>query len=265
MDTDIIYDFEIDEVTLQDYKTSRTILEWIRENLSQLKDDNLKNIFNKVNLGYNENSLKGLGKKPVCDIYLSNIIYKDYLDYQVPDKYRTVIVVSLKGNANNTYAKGLELHDYMQSVLADSAAVILEFKGNRLEMFHISPPDSDRFSNFWDDDARAKCDSLMSVVGLTEEEYQGIRNRLKSIGCIGIKASRTSPETTEIWFRRDGIGLYSYILSTCPFNSDEKEEIMKNLSICPYNEHVLFEYAGAAFGSDNFPQRDEYLKKHQPW
>lgn len=159
----------------------------------------------------------------------------------------------------------VELHDYMQSVLADSAAVILEFKGNRLEKFHISPPDSDRFSNFWDDDARAKCDSLMSVVGLTEEEYKGIRNRLKSIGCIGIKASRTSPETTEIWFRHDGIGLYSYFLSTCPFNSDEKEEIMKNLSICPYNEHVLFEYAGAAFVSDNFPQRDEYLKKHQPW
>ena len=90
-----------------------------------------------------------------------------------------------------------------------------------------------------------------------EAEYNNVE--------VYIKASRTSPETTEIWFRRDGIGLYSYFLSTCPFNSDEKEEIMKNLSICPYNEHVLFEYAGAAFGSDNFPQRDEYLKKHQPW
>lgn len=113
MDTEIIYDFEIDTVTLPDYKISRSILEWLRENISQLKDDNLQNIFNRVNLGYNENSLKSLGKKPVCDIYLSNIEYKDYLDYQVPDKFRTVIVVSLKGNANNTYAKGLELHDYM--------------------------------------------------------------------------------------------------------------------------------------------------------
>lgn len=113
MDTNIIYDFEIDDVTLPDYKVTRSILEWLRENLSQLKDDNLQTIFNKVNLGYNENSLKSLGKKPVCDIYLSSIEYKDYLDYQVPNKYETVIVVSLKGNANNTYAKGLELHDYM--------------------------------------------------------------------------------------------------------------------------------------------------------
>lgn len=113
MNTNIIYDFEIDEVTLPDYKITRSILEWIRGNLTQLKDDNLRTIFNKVNLGYNENSLKGLGKKPVCDIYLSKIEYKDFLDYQVPNKYETVIVVSLKGNANNTYAKGLELHDYM--------------------------------------------------------------------------------------------------------------------------------------------------------
>lgn len=113
MDTEIIYDFEIDEVTLPDYKITRSVLEWIRLNLSRLKDDKLKTIFNKVNLGYNENTLKGLGKKPVCDIYLSKIEYKDYLDYQVPDKYETVIVVSLKGNANNTYAKGLELHDYI--------------------------------------------------------------------------------------------------------------------------------------------------------
>lgn len=113
MDTNIIYDFEIDEVTLPDYKVTRSILEWLRDNLSQLKDDNLQSIFNKVNLGYNESSLKGLGKKPVCDIYLSNIEYKDFVSYQQPESYQTVIVVSLKGNANNTYAKGLELHDYI--------------------------------------------------------------------------------------------------------------------------------------------------------
>lgn len=113
MDTNIIYNFEIDEVTLPDYKITRSILEWLRNNLSLLKDDNLQTIFNKVNLGYNENSLKGLGKKPVCDIYLSNIEYKDFVSYQQPESYQTVIVVSLKGNANNTYAKGLELHDYI--------------------------------------------------------------------------------------------------------------------------------------------------------
>ena len=113
MDTNIIYDFEIDEVTLSDYKVTRSILEWLRDNLAQLQDDNFKNIFNKVNLGYNENSLKGLGKKPVCDVYLSSIEYKDFVSFQQPKTYQTVIVVSLKGNANNTYAKGLELHDYI--------------------------------------------------------------------------------------------------------------------------------------------------------
>lgn len=158
-----------------------------------------------------------------------------------------------------------ELCEYMQSALADSTSVTLEFKGNRLEMFHVAAADANRYSNFWDEDARSKRDSLMSVVGLTDEEYDGIRSRLKSIKCIGIKASRAYPESTTIWFRRVGFGMYSYILKTRPFTDDEKEKIIENYSFCPYNDHVLFEYGAGAIGSDNFPQKEKYLKKHKPW
>lgn len=105
----------------------------------------------------------------------------------------------------------------------------------------------------------------MSVVGLTEEEYDGIRSRLKAMGCIGIEASRNYPESTSIWFRRVGAGMYRYILSTQPFTDDEKEKILENYTICPYNDHVLFEYGGAAWESDDFPRKDKYLKKHKPW
>ena len=159
----------------------------------------------------------------------------------------------------------MELCEYMQYALADSTAVMLEFKGNRLKMFNVAASDANRYSNFWDEDARSKRDSLMSVVGLTNDEYDGIRSRLKSIKCIGIEASRTHSESTKIWFRRDGIGLYSYILNTRAFTDDEKEELLKNNTICPHNDHVLFEYAGAAFVSDDFPQKEKYLKKHKPW
>ena len=105
----------------------------------------------------------------------------------------------------------------------------------------------------------------MSVVGLTEEEYDGIRSRLKAMGCIGLEASRNYPEYTSIWFRRVGAGMYSYILHPQPFTDDEKEKILEDYTICPYNDHVLFEYGGPAWGSDNFPQKDKYLKKHKPW
>ena len=36
-----------------------------------------------------------------------------------------------------------EFCDYMQSALADSTSVTLEFKGNRLEMFHVAGADAD--------------------------------------------------------------------------------------------------------------------------
>ena len=37
-----------------------------------------------------------------------------------------------------------ELCEYMQSALADSTSVTLEFKGNRLEMFHVAAADANR-------------------------------------------------------------------------------------------------------------------------
>ena len=113
MDTNIIYDFEVQDTVLPEYKVCHTVLEWLRGNLNSLTDDDNKRIFNKVNLGYNESSLKGLGKRPVADIYLNNVDYRDYLDYNLPNNLNTVLIVSLKGNANKTYSKALELHDYI--------------------------------------------------------------------------------------------------------------------------------------------------------
>lgn len=158
-----------------------------------------------------------------------------------------------------------ELYEYMNHVLADSTAINIEFDGDKLELFHVADANSDHFSNFWDEEARSKSDSLMSVVGLTEDEYNGIRTRLEKIGCIGIKFSQKHPETTEISFRRVGGGMYSYIISTQPFTDEEKAKILKEPSIVPYNDHVLFLYGGPAWGEDIFPQKDEYLKKHKPW
>ena len=42
----------------------------------------------------------------------------------------------------------VELCEHMQSVLADSTAVRLEFEGDRLIMFHVATADADYYSNF---------------------------------------------------------------------------------------------------------------------
>ena len=113
MDTNIIYEFEIDQKLLPDYRVTNTALNWLKNNMDGLVDNDNKPIFHKVNLGYNESSLKGFGNKPVCDVYLDHITYRDDFDLNVPGIIHTVIVVTLKGNANNSYGKALDLTDYI--------------------------------------------------------------------------------------------------------------------------------------------------------
>ena len=113
MDTDIHYEFEIDERVLPDYRVTNTVLNWLKQNLDNLVDNDNHKLFHKVNIGYNERSLKGFGNRPVCDVYLDNIDYRDDFDLNTPGTINTVIVITLKGNANNTYTKALDLTDYI--------------------------------------------------------------------------------------------------------------------------------------------------------
>ena len=162
-----------------------------------------------------------------------------------------------------------ELHRYLQSAVADSCAVTLEFKGNRLEMFHVCAGEGDEhhYSNFWNEEAREKRDSLMCVVGLTQEEYDGIRQRLKKMGCVGIEYSQTTPDLVKIWFRRVGMGRYDYIINSRSMTDEEKSTAMENLDLIPYNDHCTFQYGGGAIGPQTFSQeeKEDFLKRHKPW
>jgi hypothetical protein len=160
-----------------------------------------------------------------------------------------------------------EFCNYMQSVLDDSTSVRIEFKGNRLEMFQVADEDAGTYSGYWDEEAREKRDSLMAVVGLTMDEYNGIRKRLKSMGCIGVEASRITSDCTALWFRRVGMGRYDYVLYSRSLSDEEKEKVLEDYSIIPYNDHVLFRYGSGAIGSDAFSSgtKEKFLKKHAPW
>ena len=165
------------------------------------------------------------------------------------------------------HAEMEELHCYLQNAVADSCSVTLEFKGNRLEMFHVCAGEEYHYSNFWNEEAREKKDSLMRVVGLEQEEYDGIRRRLKKMGCIGIEYSQTTPNLVKIWFRRVDMGRYDYIISKYPMTDEEKSTAMENLDLIPYNDHCTFQYGGGAIGPQTFSQeeKEDFLKRHKPW
>ena len=113
IEVDAEYTFNLEEVTSSDYKVSKHIVEWLKGNMENIEDKDGHKLFSKVNYGYNENTIKGFGKKPVCDVYINNITYGSDFAHNVPTTVNSFIICYLKGNMNNAYLKACELTDYL--------------------------------------------------------------------------------------------------------------------------------------------------------
>ena len=120
MDVDIEYEFDLEPITNTDYKVSKHIMEWLKHNMENIKDNKDNTLFSKVNYGYNENTIKGFGKKPVCDVYINNISYDSDLSHNIPDNITTYIICYMKGNMNTAYLKACELTDYLVQEFNDN-------------------------------------------------------------------------------------------------------------------------------------------------
>lgn len=113
LDTDVTYEFTIIDKTTPSYRFTQAIIEWLKHNMENLSDDHNNTLFSKVNYGYNEETLKGFGKKPVCDVYVSNIGYDSDVYENRPRTVTSYIISYLKGNMNNAYSKACEIADYL--------------------------------------------------------------------------------------------------------------------------------------------------------
>ena len=126
VDIDETYRFTISAKTTPNYKMAATISNWLIENLSNLTDDNNHKIFGKVNLGFNEDTIRTFGSKPVCDIYIDNIEYNTDFDTTRPVRVNTIVLFYMKGTKSATYRQACNLHDYiMQSFITDEDWQIL--------------------------------------------------------------------------------------------------------------------------------------------
>lgn len=161
-----------------------------------------------------------------------------------------------------------KLIKYVDNALDDSTSFKIEFENKKAAIFHVAQKGDSLMSCHYWDDAETKKDSLMKVVGLTPYEYENIRNLLEKVGCIGIQTNKSNQDqATIIGFRREGFALYSYIIYNKPINQKDKDYIMNNDMYIPYNDKVIFEYAGGAIGPQHFPEgeKEEFLLKHKPW
>lgn len=107
------WELELTDKIQPDYDISPPIITWLKENMEQLTDDNDELIFNKVNLGYNEDNLKSFGNKPVCDVYINNTLYLPNFDFGMPDKVKSTIIFYSKGISDKNYLNVCKVHDYI--------------------------------------------------------------------------------------------------------------------------------------------------------
>ena len=114
VDVDATYRIKLKSKTKPEYTISQQIAEWLQTNLESLTDDEDKPLFNKVNTGYNEDSLKTFGRQPVCDIHVgNNIEYSDTFEVTQPDKVNSIVLFYMKGANNKNYMNACSLHDYV--------------------------------------------------------------------------------------------------------------------------------------------------------
>ena len=119
IDMDETYTFEVTESTIPDYRMCASISQWIYSNLENITDDNDHKLFNKVNYGYNEETLKSFGKKPVADIYIDHVEYSSDLRYTKPETAHSIIILHVKGANDKAYLKACQLHDYIMQKYID--------------------------------------------------------------------------------------------------------------------------------------------------
>ena len=156
------------------------------------------------------------------------------------------------------------LLDYATSAVDDSAYVFIRWDGDEKTIFHVKGADG-VLSQHWDD-AEAKQDSLMKVVGLNSEQLEEIHHRLKAMNCIGIMVP-SSHEYICIEYRSVVFAVYSYNIYRSPLTAEQRDKVMADPVFIPYNERVSFVFEGGAVGADSFGQerKNSYLEKHKPW
>ena len=182
-----------------------------------------------------------------------------------------VIVFSQSGCTPDKMAKHYDahcddmekLHNYVKTAIDDSCSIDLEFDGRSAGIFHVSDA-SGVYKNHWDEEAELLKDSLMTLVGLSEEEYKNIRKQLKDMDCLGIKFSQLSSDRMTIYFCREGMGRYSYNIYSRPLTEKEKCNAIEDLALIPYNEHCIFGYGGGAIGPQTFTteEKEEFMKRN---
>lgn len=135
-----------------------------------------------------------------------------------------------------------EMHKIIKEtrdLLPDSSSIFLEFK-----------------EGYMSDGSRSKSDLLDAM------QLKKLEEDLDNVGCVGIRVDNYGKNGYgKLLFRRKDLGLYSYRLYYETLPKEKQDSLNTDYRFIVYNDSVVFEYGGGAFGSQDFPGKKEYMEK----
>lgn len=176
----------------------------------------------------------------------------------------------LNGMARNYEKHQNEMADllnYTRNACDTPCYIGLEWEFNKLSRFHIQVEGQESSCNWNVPDT--KRDSLMASVGLTKDELETIRKKMKDCHCIWLEIhdSQNYYEQSycSLGYKRVGFGAYSYRIFDAPPSDSFQKELAEDRQLVRYNERVFFEYGGGAIGPDTFEPdiKKKFLKRHK--
>lgn len=152
-----------------------------------------------------------------------------------------------------------QIYRILYDKMTPGCYVNIEFEHGDVSMFHFSNGSGEGESNW--DPSEEKIDSLLTQSGLDRKSLAWLKEELDKIGCISISMQAVPGKPFCIGFRRIGMGKYSFRFYNHPLSPEQQDSINACEDLIVFNDSTVFEYGSGAFGSMNFPGKEEYLKK----
>lgn len=178
-----------------------------------------------------------------------------------------------------------DLVDYTRTAMDSGTYLDIEFDGRDVDRFHTETAKGEHKGG-WSTQGPINAVKIGASIGLTEEEIEGIRQRLKAAGCISISLTNYGPDMdigfpmtiygmadsmtarravrdvdiVEIGRKRYMLSAYYYNLYRYPMSdSTWNDLLLRDCTRIPICDTMALEYGSPAFGSECYPLKEEIV------
>lgn len=171
------------------------------------------------------------------------------------------------------------LADYTRSAMDSGAYLDLQFDGDKVEHFHTRVAGGE-FVYRWETAGPIDAVEVGATIGLTADEIEGIRQRLKDLDCFcialsdyngladdsvtvyGRRRAVRDVDIVTIGRKRYGMSAYYYNLYRQPMSDSTWNELLvDDCTRIPVNDTLALEYGSPAFGDICYPCKADIVRR----